>query len=126
MHAYPEYIKNNIDFFKNIAKTKSTKRLTNLIREASDDQLLALVDICYNIIKGQLQLKKKNRTKLAENADYYRAIARWRTPKTARTRIQKGGAIGALGAIVAPILGVLAQNLLDKVLHNKKDDDEAR
>ena len=118
---YPEYILQNREFLEKIRKARSTRRLANLIREANDGQLLAIVDICHNILKGRLKLRHNQRTKLSKNADYYRSLSRARTPATTKKRIQEGGGPALLGAIVAPILGALAQTLLDKAL-SKHDE----
>jgi hypothetical protein len=113
---YPDYIIKNQDFLQKICRTKSNKRFAKLLKTASEEQLLAVVDICHNILKGNLTLKNTQRKKLARSGDYYRAISRARSPHTARRRIQSGGNIGLIGAIIAPVIGALAQSLLDKAL----------
>ena len=95
--------------------------MLQIIKEANDDQLLAIVEICFNILRGNLNLKQKYRHKLSKHADLYRSISRSRSAHSARTRIQQGGSIGALAPIIAPILGALAQTLLDKALSNKNE-----
>ena len=112
----PDYVINNQDFLQKICRARSEKRLTKLLKKASDDQLLAIVDICYNIVKGKVSIKNSKRKKLAQTANYYRSISRARSPVTARNRIQSGGSINLIGAIIAPVIGALAQNLLDKAL----------
>lgn len=112
----PDYINDNKDFLQKIARTKSNKRFLQLVKNANNDQLLAIVDICFNILKGNLNLKNRKRAKLSVNKDYYRSIAKARSAKTARNRIQTGGSAAVLGAVIAPVLGALAQSLLDKAL----------
>ena len=51
---FPDYIVENKDFLQNLSKTKSPKKIIKLIRNASDEQLLAIVEICYNILRGEL------------------------------------------------------------------------
>jgi hypothetical protein len=118
---YPDYLIKNQDFLQKICRTKSNKRLAKLLKTASEDQLLAVVDICHNIIKGNLNIKNSQRKKLARSGDYYRAISKARSPQTAKNRIQKGGNIGLISAIIAPVLGALAQNLLDKVINKHEE-----
>ena len=113
---FPDHITSNKKFLEKLRKTKSQKKFIKLIRNANDDQLLALVDICFNVIKGNLNIKNRQRIKLANNGDYYRTISRARSPKAAQVRIQTGGSPTLVGAILAPVLGALAQNLLDKAL----------
>ena len=69
-------------------------------------------------MKGSKLVNNKQKNKLAKNADFYRTIAKSKTVKTARNRIQQGGQF-ALAALLAPILSELAQHLLDKALPPK-------
>jgi hypothetical protein len=113
---FPSYIVENKEFLNKLAKTKSHKKFINLIKNANNEQLLAIVDICHNIVKGNLKLKNIKRKKLSQSKNYYRAVSRSRSAKTAQHRIQTGGNPGLIAAIIAPVLGALAQNLLDKAL----------
>jgi pyruvate formate-lyase activating enzyme-like uncharacterized protein len=116
MYEFPEYIKNNREFFHQFAKTKSQRKRTKLLGEADREKLLAIVEICSNILKGKIPLNPRQRRRLADSAQFYRSIARSRSERTARHRIQTGGSLGALAAILSPILGVLAQHVLDRTL----------
>ena len=122
MYEFPEYIKENSDFLRKVSKTKSEKNTLKYLKEANADQILAIVEICTNILKANFKLNTRQRRKLATFADYYRNISRSRTERTARHRIQHGGQIGALAAILAPVLGSLAQHVLDKTLLKKIDN----
>jgi len=124
MYEFPEYIKENSDFLRKVSKTKSEKNTLKYLKSANADQILAIVEICTNILKANFKLNTRQRRKLATFADYYRAIARSRTERTARHRIQHGGQVGALAAILAPVLGSLAQHILDKTLLKKVDNNE--
>lgn len=114
MYEFSPYIRENAEFFKKIASTKSEKKKNILLRDATAEQILGLVEICANILKFNFSLNRNQRKRLAEYADYYRAIARSRSEKTARKRLQQGSGI-ALGAILVPILGALAQHLVEKI-----------
>ena len=114
-YKFSPYITSNTEFLKRLAKTRSDKRKHLLLLQASPDQILAIVEICANILKNNFVLNNQQRRKLAKYADYYRGIARSRTKKTARYRIQEGGQI-AVATLLAPILSVLTQTLLDKVI----------
>lgn len=121
MYEFPAYIKENSDFFKKLSRTKSDKKKYKYLSSASPDQILAIVEICANILKSNFELNLRQRRKLSKYAEYYRTIARSRTEKTARHRIQHGGQAIALASILAPILGSLAQHVLDKTLLKKID-----
>jgi pyruvate formate-lyase activating enzyme-like uncharacterized protein len=116
MYDFPEYIKNNREFLGQISKSKSQSKRRKLLNEADREKLLAIVEICSNILKGKIPLNNRQRKRLAESANFYRSIARARSERTARYRIQTGGSLGALAAILSPLLGVLAQHVLDKTL----------
>jgi hypothetical protein len=115
-HQYPEYISQNLEFFKKLAKTKSEEKKKKYLSDADCIQILGIVEICWNILKGKVNLNTRIRRKLAQNADYYRKVSRARSEKTARNRIQQGGSVGALAAILAPVLGSLGQYVLDKTI----------
>lgn len=114
MYQFSPYINENISFFKKLASTKSDKKKNDLLKEANADQILGLVEICANILKFNFHLNKRQKRRLSKYADYYRSIARARSEKSARRRLQQGSGI-ALGAILVPVLSVLAQHLFEKI-----------
>lgn len=116
MYDFPEYIHKNREFLGQFTKTRSANKRSQLLRQADREKLLAIVEICSNILKGRIPLNRRQRKRLADSADFYRSIARARSEKTARHRIQTGGSLGALAAVLSPLLGVLAQRILDKTL----------
>ena len=118
MYNFSNYIKNNCEFLQKLAKTKSERKKQKYISIADRDKLLAIVEICTNILKANFPLKNHQRKKLSRNAEYYRKISRARTEKSARNRIQTVAV--ALAAILAPVLGSLAQHILDKTLFNQQ------
>lgn len=115
MYQFTPHIRDNVDFFKKIAATKSDRRKNDLLKEATADQILGLVEICANILKFNFTLNKHQKRRLAKYAEFYRSVARSRTEKSARKRLQEGSGV-ALGAILIPVLSVLAQHLLEKVI----------
>jgi hypothetical protein len=117
VYKFSPYIVSNVNFLNTLAKTHSDKKKHTLLINATADQILSIVEICYNVLKSNFTLTTPQKQKLAKYADYYRIIATSRTEKTARHRIQQGGQL-AIAAILAPVLSVLAQNLLDKALNN--------
>jgi hypothetical protein len=115
MHNYSPYIINNIDYLNRLAKTKSPRKKHTLILNATPEQILSIVEITANVLRNNFTLTNKQRQRLAKYAEYYRSIARSRSERTARDRIQEGGQL-AIGALLAPVLSVIAQSLLDKAL----------
>jgi hypothetical protein len=116
MYQFSPYIKDSLPFLQQLTKTKSDKKKNALIIKATADQILAIVEICANILRYNFILTPRQKRRLIKFADYYRTIARSRSEKTARNRIQQGSGI-ALGAILLPIVGALAEHLIQKVFH---------
>jgi hypothetical protein len=115
-YHFSNYITENSQFLNKLAKTKSDKVRHALILRATPDQILSIVEICHNILKSNFVLTDRQRKRLASFADFYRGIARSKTERTARNRIQEGGQL-AIAALLAPVLSEIAGNLLNKVLH---------
>jgi leucyl-tRNA synthetase len=114
MYSYSPYIRENVDFLKQLAANKSDRKKNALLLQATSDQILAIVEICANVLKYNFSLTEKQKRKLAKFADYYRALSRARTERSARNRLQQGSGV-ALAAILAPIVGALAERLIQKV-----------
>jgi hypothetical protein len=115
MYKYSPHIIDNIDYLNRLVKTKSDRKKHTLILNATSEQILSIVEICANVLRSNFTLTNRQRQRLAKYADYYRAIARSRSEKTARNRIQQGGQL-AIAALLAPVLSVIAQHLLDRAL----------
>ena len=115
MYDFSPYIKENTPFLKQLASTKSEKKKNRLIQEATTDQILAIIEICTNILQFNFILNKRQRRKLSKYADFYRILAKSKTEETARRKLQQGNGI-VLGALLAPILTTLAEQLLSKII----------
>ena len=113
MYEFSSRIRENTAFLKRLASTKSDTKKNELIEKATADQILAIVEICANILSSNFKLNKRQRRRLAQYANFYRDIAGSRSEKTARKKLQQGSGI-ALGAILVPVLSVLAQHLFEK------------
>ena len=117
MYEFSPYVKDSYPFFQKLAKTRTEGGKRTLLEHATADQILALVEICANILHSNFLLNRRQKERLARYADFYRTLSRARSVRSARQRIrnQEGGGL-ALGAILIPVLSVLAQHLLEKVL----------
>ena len=104
----PESIKSNIDFLRSLARTRSERKRKRLIKQATPEQLLALVEISLNIVKSCFTLTTRQRKRLLPYADAVRRLARLRTEQSARKfLVQRGGGIitgGLLSALLTPIV----------------------
>lgn len=83
----------NADFLRqlSIPRASSSSKNNNirveLIKNATDDQLLTLVESCYNIIRSRVPLSCTQRRVLSRNAGDIRRLSRARTPQSARTQL---------------------------------------
>lgn len=101
----------NISFLRRLAKTKSDKIRRQLLENATADQLLAIVEICTNILKFRVQLRAQQRRKLALHAPIVRQLSRARSEKTAR-RILQTGSGNMLGPLILPVLSAAVASLI--------------
>ena len=86
---------------------KSTPRRRNvLLRNASNEELRSLCELCLNVIKGNLPLNKNAFQRLKRHRKTLETLASKRVPlKQKREYInQKGGIIGQLATIALPLL----------------------
>uniref|UniRef100_A0A914LBI4 Uncharacterized protein n=1 Tax=Meloidogyne incognita TaxID=6306 RepID=A0A914LBI4_MELIC len=67
-----------------LAKTKSQRKLQHLLRLTNTDQLLAISEICLNIIKARLKLTPRQKKRLIPYADFVRKMSRIRSEVGAR------------------------------------------
>ena len=105
----------NFDFLKELSRTRSDKARKQLIKEASSEELLAVVEICLNILKSRsFCLNPKDRKKLLPFANYIRRLSRVRSTQSARRVIQEGSGI-ALAALITPILIEAAKSIISKI-----------
>lgn len=78
----------NADFLSQLgAKTRGRNQnvlRADIIRNATSDQLLTLVELCYNILRSRIPLTSVQRRVLCEHAREVRKLARARCEKSAR------------------------------------------
>jgi hypothetical protein len=101
----------NYDFLKNIAKTNSDKKRLKFLRDANSDELLALVEVCSNILSSNFWLTKRQKEKILPYANYIRKLSRVRSESTARRVSQKGGAF-IFSSLLIPVLAEAARLLI--------------
>jgi hypothetical protein len=104
---------NNYIFLRKIAKSKSEKRRIGLLKNASKEQLLTLVEVASNILSSNFSLTKRQKEKLLPHAHYVRKLSRSRSEVGARRIVQRGnGAV--LASLLIPIVAEAARFLLLK------------
>ena len=88
MHKIGQNILNNHIFLKKLAKTSSDRKRTRLLRLATSEELLSIIEIAYNILKNRFPLTKRQRSLLIPHADIIRKIGRVRTERGVKKVIQ--------------------------------------
>ena len=104
MPAIPQSVVDNLLFLKKISKTKSPKNRQRYLKLATTNELLAIIECAYNILKGRFRLTSRQKNRLAPQIDIVRRIGRARSPRGLHSILQKGGGLAALPAFLAPII----------------------
>ena len=113
----------NYPFLKRLSRTKSEDKRESLLRSASRNELLSLVDICHNILKSNFTLSSKQKSKLLPFADIVRKFARIRSERGARKIIKNQKGRGALfTTLLAPVLLEAGRQLISKIIENPNSD----
>jgi hypothetical protein len=94
----------NFLFLKKISRTKSDRKRNQLLRLATNSELFSIIEICYNILKGRSSLTQRQKNRILPHIDIVRKIGRSRSQRGLRQVLQRGGGIGAIAAILTPIL----------------------
>ena len=107
----------NILYIDILAKAKPAHRKA-ILSTADRDLIICLCDCAVNILKGNVLLKAHEYQKLCKAKAHLRQLAGEKTTIKARRKIlvQKGGFIPAL---LAPILGIAGQLLVEKLINKK-------
>lgn len=104
---------NNSQFLRQLATTKSENKKRKLLKHAGIEQLLALTEICLNIVKSRFKLTVRQKKRLLPYAHFVRSLSRARSERGARKiLVQRGSGFGGVfAALITPILIELARNV---------------
>jgi hypothetical protein len=118
MHQFEisPFIYHNKDFLKKLSQTRSSIKCKYILKKATTTQLLALVEICLNILISRLNLTARQKRRLFPHAQFLRQLSRARSERGARKlSIQTGSGVpGLFAAILTPILIELARGAFSK------------
>jgi hypothetical protein len=98
-------------FLRQIAKSKVANKRIQYLKNATKDQLLALVEIASNILSPNFKLTKRNIDRLTPHAAYIRRLSRVRSERAARKLTQFGNGF-ALPALLIPIIAEVGRFIL--------------
>ena len=91
----------NIDFLKKIHKSSKSRR-NSFINNCSSDNIAAISEIAHNLLKGNLELSKKDLNKLKRYKGKIRKLASQRTSTNNKKKIIQQG--GFLPLLLSPFL----------------------
>lgn len=105
-----ERVVRNYAFLRRLARTLSEKNRVYLLQQATEDELLTLVEVAVNILKSNFFISKKQRDKLIPHSATVRKLSGARTQKGARKVVLMGNG-AALSPLLSPVLTVAGRLL---------------
>jgi hypothetical protein len=109
----------NLKFLKRICRSTSERSRWNLLRKASSEELLALVEVCSNLLRPHcFHITPRQKTRLHPFAEIIRGLARKRTEKGARHYSIQRGSGPFFAAILAPIIAEASRQLITSLTNN--------
>ena len=91
------------EFLWKLATTKSDRKYYRTVANASDEELLSVVEISLNILRGCYKPRRNYMKKLVDDADFVRKLARARTPRAVK-RLLREGDQSTLQSLILPVL----------------------
>ena len=83
-------IMDNKDFLNLLARSKSDSKRHRMLKQANSQQLLAIAEICLNIVKARYQLTTRQRKRLLPYAEFVRRMSRARRERSKKNYFTKG------------------------------------
>jgi hypothetical protein len=115
----------NLNFLKRLSRSSSDRSRWRLLRRASTDELLALVEICTNYLRPYFFiLTDKEKTRLSPFADKVRKLSRIRTERGARRYVIQHGSGPFFTALLVPIITEAAGYILSKLTKKNAAEEE--
>jgi len=109
-----ERVKRNKVFLRRLALAKTAATRRQLVENASQDELLAVLETCWNVLNFRFPLKTTQRKRLASHAPYLRRLSRARSERSVRRILQTGGG-GVLAALLLPVLSGLVGSAISSL-----------
>ena len=107
MHKFSNNIINNLSFLIKFRNRSTLSNTRTLIQNATFTQLLAIVEICNDILNSRFILSRPQKIKLAKYGDIYRSISRRSSENNTRKYILKSLTTerpDVLSILIRPIL----------------------
>lgn len=104
------FLKPHISLLKELAKKTTPEQQRLFSVNLSAEEVRILVEICYNLLKGNIRLTTGQTTYFKKFAQSIRKLARQRSGPSARKVLQEGGL--PLATIASIVLSEIAPYLL--------------
>ena len=102
----------NYSFLRKIAKSKSDRKRLNALRNANRDELLAIVEVCSNLLSSNFNLTTRQKKKIVPFASYIRKLARIRSESGARKIVVQTGSGIFLPSLLIPVIAEATRYLI--------------
>lgn len=87
----------------------------SVIKASKPDLICCLSEICHNLLRGNIPLTTKEKTKLTRYKKEIRGVADKKLTQQSKKRlIQKGGFLSALLAPLVSLVGPLVKSIFEK------------
>ena len=108
-------------FFNKITRSRPKER-RKVLKEATNEELKGLCEVCINVVRGNVQLSKKRFACFKRHKNLLHKLSSKRVSlRTKRKAInQQGGFLGTLAAFGAPLLTQLAIKGVGKLVKHYK------
>jgi hypothetical protein len=112
----PSRLHRNFKFLKKL-KRADKKQRRKLLETAEKDSILCVCDCANNILKGNINLKPKEKKQLSRHKEVLRTLAKGKGTRNIKKKrellIQKGGFLPMLLAPILSVAGGLLSNLIE-------------
>lgn len=106
MGLTPHHIKT----FKRLCQCRDKQRKEKILKEGGPPLQHAIREVSHNILKGNVPLTAKQKTKLKKHAKEVRELAKKKTSLKKRLSIEQKG--GFLSPLLLPVLGAVASGVI--------------
>ena len=110
------------DFLSLLAKAKQKNKRDQLLDFASNDQVLAVIECIYNVLRGAVPLASKEIGNLRKHRKPMRYLCDKKTSVREKRRVlkQKGG---FLGFLLGPIISSVLSSVVKPLVGGRDDED---
>jgi len=110
----PRILENYL-FLRKLVKSKSDSKRLKALKNANRDELLALVEVCSNILSSNFNLTTRQKKKIVPFANYIRKLSRIRSESGARKIVVQTGTGLFLPSLLIPVIAEATRYLISSL-----------